>query len=355
MHIGIPRERMQLEARIALTPAAVADLVRHGHRVFVERGAGSLSGYADTAYLDAGAELVADTQVLFAASQMVVKVKEPQPEELEWLRPDHLLFGYLHLAAHPGLLRKMVEIGLTAVGFETVEEHGGLPLLAPMSTIAGRLAVQIGAHLLHAPQGGKGILLGGLAGAPRGKVVVFGAGSAGGHAARSAAALGAEVTVFDTRADRREAMHELGPNVTALYPDSDTVAEAIARVDLLIGAVLVTGRRAPRVVSAAGVAGMQPGSVIVDISVDQGGCIETTRPTNYAEPTYRVHEVTHFAVTNMPGAVARTATQALSASILPYVLRLAADDGLDDPVLSGAVNVRDGRVVHPALEGVLAG
>lgn len=270
MHIGIPRERMKLEARVALTPAAVADLVRYGHRVFVERGAGTLSGYADDAYRAAGAELVADAQVLFAAAQLIVKVKEPQAMELEWLRSDHLLFGYLHLAAHLDLLHSMRDIGLTAVGFETVEEHGGLPLLAPMSTIAGKLAIQVGAHLLHSPQGGKGVMLGGLAGAKRGKVVVLGAGSAGGSAARAAAALGAEVTVFDIRADRREPMYDLGANVTALYPDTETVYRTLEDTDLLVGAVLVTGSKAPVVVGKSGVAKMQPGSVIVDISVDQG-------------------------------------------------------------------------------------
>ncbi|MDE2088992.1 MAG: FAD-dependent oxidoreductase, partial [Gammaproteobacteria bacterium] len=241
-------------------------------------------------------------------------------------------------------------IGLTAVALEMVEEDAGvLPLLVPMSTIAGRLAIQVGTHLLHQSQGGKGVLLGGAAGTERGRVVVIGAGVAGGNAAASAAALGAEVTVFDRKPERLAQMQALGPNVTTRYPYPDSVVEAVREADLLIGAVLLAGRRAPHVVSADMVRAMQAGSVIVDISIDQGGCVETMRPTTYADPTYAWEGVIHFGVTNMPGAVPRTATQALSAVLLPYVLRMAEQGWERDPPLQKAVSVKDGKIVHPAL------
>jgi alanine dehydrogenase len=289
---------------------------------------------------------------LFEAVQMIVKVKEPQPVEWPMLRADHLLFCYLHLAAEPALLDALRQIGLTAVAFETVEEGGRLPLLAPMSDIAGRIATQTGANLLHRPQGGKGILLGGLPAAERGRVVVLGAGVAGGNAAALAAGMGALVTVFDHDRDRLAAMRALGPNVTALYPFQDAVDHAATEADLLIGAVLVTGARAPHVVSAEVVKRMAPGSVIVDISVDQGGCIETTQPTTWAAPTFTWEGVVHFGVTNMPGAVPRTASQAMSAALIPYALRLAQPGWEQFPPLARGVNVRAGEVVHPALRSV---
>jgi alanine dehydrogenase len=278
-----------------------------------------------------------------------VKVKEPIEGDLAHLRADHLLFCYLHLAANPDLTQRLRDVGLTAVAFETVEHDGLLPLLAPMSDIAGRLAVQIGSQLLHHPQGGKGLLLGGLAGAERGRVVVIGAGVAGGKSVEVAAALGAEVTVFDRNIEKLEHMRALGNNVTGLYSYSDSLERAVQTADLVIGAVLVTGARTPRLVTADMVRSMQPGSAIVDISVDQGGCIETIRPTTYAAPTYESDGVVHFGVTNMPGAVPRSASQVLSAAILPYVQRLAGADWERDDALASAVNVRGGEVVHPAL------
>jgi alanine dehydrogenase len=354
MRIGVPKEIKPLEGRVALSPDACSALVHAGHSVSVQQSAGILSGYTDAQYEAAGATLTADAAATYGAAELVVKVKEPVDGDLPHLRADHLLFSFLHLAAEPALIGKLQAIGLTAVGFETVEtDDGALPLLAPMSDIAGRLATQIGTHLLHQPQGGKGLLLGGLPGVQRGSVVIIGAGNAGGNAAIMAAGIGASVTVFDTRRERLAAMRALGANVTGLYPYPDAVRGAVAGADLLIGAALITGERAPHIVSREMVRGMQAGSVIVDISVDQGGCIETTRPTSYADPTYVEEGVVHFCVTNMPGAVPRSSTQALSAALLPYVERLAAPDWQRHAALARGINVRDGRVVHPALQSAL--
>jgi alanine dehydrogenase len=322
MRIGIPRELKPREGRVGLIPAACVELVCGGHEVFVESGAGEKSGYPDQDFRDVGVEVLPTADELFDKSQMIVKVKEPIDPDLKRLRKDHLLFCYLHLAALPELTRRLVDIGLTAVAFETVEDRAGrLPLLAPMSDIAGRLSMQYATTLLHQPQGGKGILLGGVPASKRGRVVVLGGGVAGGNSALVAAGLGAEVIVFDKDRDKLVAARALGANVTGLYPHVADVAEAVREADVVIGAVLVTGARAPHVVSADMVRRMHAGSVIVDISVDQGGCIETTRPTTYEAPTYQWEGVTHFCVTNMPGAVPRTSSQALSAAIAPYAVR----------------------------------
>jgi len=353
MRIGVPTEIKTLEGRVALVPDACSALVAAGHDVFVQAGAGDASGFTDADFVAAGARLLPDAATLYGAAELVVKVKEPLAAELPLLRRDHLLFCYLHLAAGRALAASLCDIGLTAVAFETVQEPTGLPLLAPMSDIAGRLAVQIGAHLLHRPQGGRGLLLGGVPGAPRGRVVVLGAGHAGSNAAALAAAMGAEVVVFERNAARQRDMHGLGGNVTALSPFPHTLDRAIRDADLLIGAVLVPGAAAPHLVSAAQVAGMRPGSVIVDIAVDQGGCVETIRPTTYADPTYVVSGVTHFGVTNMPGAVPRTASQALAAALVPYVLQLAAGDWRGQPALAAGINVDVGRLTHPALRNLL--
>jgi len=351
MRIGIPREIKTLEGRVALVPAACGDLVRAGHEVFIESGAGEKSGFADDDFTAVGVGIQSDAAALYEAAELVVKVKEPIDGDLKHLRSDHLLFCYLHLAAEPKLTERLLEIGLTGVAFETVEEaDGSLPLLAPMSNIAGRIGVQVGTHLLHQPQGGRGILLGGLPSADRGHVVVLGAGAAGGNSARLAAAAGARVTVFDKRQDRLAEMMAIGPNVTALYPYVETVGEYVARADMVIGAVLVTGARAPHVVTRDMITSMNEGSVVVDISVDQGGCVETTKPTTYKDPTYQVDGVTHFCVTNMPGAVPRTSSQALSAAILPYVQQMARPDWEQRQALSRGVNVRSGEIVHPALK-----
>ncbi len=349
MRIGIPREIKLLEGRVGLIPAAAAELVKEGHELFIEKGAGEPSGYGDDSYRAVGVTLQPDAATLYAAAEMIIKVKEPVEPEIGLLRKKHLLFSFLHLAAEPELTKKLLDIGLTGVAFETVEEDGQLPLLAPMSDIAGRLATQIGTSLLHQPNGGKGILLGGLPAASRGRVVILGGGMAGGGAALLAAALGAEVVVFDKNRAKLEQMRALGPNVTALYPYSDQIAEEVARADLLIGAVLIPGAKAPRLVSAEMVRTMAAGSVVIDIAVDQGGCIETTRPTNYQSPTFVWEGVVHFCVTNMPGAVPRSASQALSAALIPYAIKLANGELNQDAGLQAGINVCAGALIHPAL------
>lgn len=353
MRIGLPKEIKPLEGRIALVPEAVAELVQRGHRLLVERGAGERSGFSDAAYRRAGAELVDTATDLFGGAELIVKVKEPLGPELELLRPGHCLFGFLHLAAEPPLMERLCAIGLTALAFETLQDRGRLPILAPMSQIAGRLAVQIGATLLLQPNGGKGRLLGGLAGTERGRVVVLGAGNVGSGAVEMAAGMGALVTVFDRNPDKQAMMRALGANVTARYPYVETIGQAIAEADLLVGAVLVPGARAPRLVSRAQVAAMEPGSVVVDVAVDQGGCVETTRPTSYEQPTYVEEGVVHFGVTNMPGAVPRTASVALSAALMPYLLRLMGPRWREDTLLQTAINLDRGAPVYPALQALV--
>lgn len=351
MRIGIPKEVKTLEGRVVLIPAAAAELVRHGHDVYIQSSAGVMSGYSDEDYAAAGINVVADAKSLYESAQLIIKVKEPQPSDLEYLSADHILFSYLHLAAEVELMKKLQDIGLTAVAFETVEETPrALPLLAPMSDIAGRIATQVGAQLLYHPQGGKGILLGGLPAVERGKVVVLGGGVAGGNAATVAAALGAQVTVFDRNRDKLARMRALGDNVTGLYPFAHLIRKEVLEADLVIGAVLVTGERAPHLVDADTVRQMQDGSVIIDISVDQGGCIETTKPTNYEQPTFVWEGVVHFGVTNMPGAVPRSASQALSAALVPYVLQLAEHGAHSTPALKAGINIEAGEIVHPALQ-----
>ena len=349
MRIGIPREIKTLEGRVALVPAAAAELLQHGHEVFIESQAGLASGYSDADYQLAGIEVLLDAKALHDAVELIVKVKEPQPAELDLYRADQIIFSYLHLAAEPELTKRLCEIGMTAVAFETVTEHGQLPLLAPMSDVAGRIAAMTGAQLLSRPLGGKGLLLGGLPAAERGRVVVLGAGVAGKSATIVAAALGAEVTVFDINRSKLEEMRAIGPNVTGLHAYKHAIAEHVEQCDLLIGAVLIPGAKAPHLVSAETVKKMSPGSVIIDISVDQGGCIETTKPTTYANPTFLWEGVVHYGVTNMPGAVPRSSSQAISSALIPYVLRLAKAKWREDAALQAGINVEGGKVVHPAL------
>ncbi len=354
MRIGIPSETKTMEGRVALIPAAAADLARRGHDVFIQSGAGLNSGFADETYAREGITVVADAAALYEAGELIVKVKEPIAGDLALLRKHHLLFCYLHLAAEPELTRRLLDIGLTAVAFESVTENGMLPLLLPMSVIAGRIATQLGTTLLHRPQGGKGKLLGGMASTPRGKVVVLGAGAAGGNATALAAAAGANVVVFDKRHDRLAEMMAMGPNVTALYAYESSVAEEVRDADIVVGAVLVPSARAPHVVTEAMVKTMEPGSVLVDIAIDQGGCFETSKPTTWEKPTYDLHDVTHFCVTNMPGAVPQTSSLAISAAILPYVQRLAAgSEWRRFAPLNSGINVDGGKLVHPALQGML--
>ncbi|MBF0264959.1 MAG: alanine dehydrogenase [Gammaproteobacteria bacterium] len=355
MNIGIPSETKPQEKRVALTPAAASELVRHGHQVRVQSGAGVGSGFSDRAYQKHGIEIVENAEALYAYSELIIKVKEPITGDLALLTEKHTIFSYLHLAALPTLTRRLQDIGLTAIAFETVQEaNGRLPLLAPMSDIAGRLSVQIGTHLLHQPMGGKGILLGGVPATERGKVVILGAGVAGGNAALVAASMGANVVAFDTNREKMESMRKLGANVTALYPYSESIHEQIIDADLIIGAVLVTGDKTPHLVSEEMVKEMQEGTVIIDISVDQGGCIETTSPTTFDAPTFVKYGVTHFCVTNMPGSVARTSSEALSASLLPWVIKLASNpNDLSEELVKG-VNVQAGEIIYPVLKELFA-
>ncbi len=353
MVIGVPREVRDFEGRIALTPDAVAALAEAGNRVLIEQGAGSLSGFSDRQYQQAGAEIMPDAVALYGEARLIVKVKEPQRSELPLLRSDHLLFCYLHLAADLKLMEVLCQIGLTAIAFETVEVDGHLPLLTPMSVIAGKLSVQIGTRLLHQPEQGKGVLLGGLEGVDPGHVVVMGGGAAGTAAISVAAGLGARVTVLERSEERIRQLQSEFPGVTGLLSTPEQIATQVIAADLLVGAVLVKGDRAPKLVSREMVEAMEPGSVVVDISVDQGGCIETIHPTNYQNPTYQVGGVTHFAVTNMPGAVPKTSSQALSAAILPWVSRLARNEWECDSALLGGINVQGGEVSYSALRELL--
>jgi alanine dehydrogenase len=354
MRVGIPKEIKPKEGRVALIPPAAGELVKHGHEVYLQAGAGITSGYPDLDYRNAGVRIVEDAVTLYGEAELVLKVKEPIAAEYGLLRDDHILFCFLHLAANAELALVLKDKGLTAVAFETVEEEGQLPILAPMSEVAGRLAVQIGAVLLHTSGGGRGLLLGGLPSCERGHVVVLGAGNVGRCAVGAAAEMGAQVTVFARRRESLMPVHALGPNVTALPAYQTLMAEAVLNADLLVGAVLIPGARAPRLVSAELVAQMKPGSVIVDVAVDQGGCVETIRPTDYDHPVYTEEGVVHFGVTNMPGAVPRTSSQALSSALLPFVLRLAKKDGLGDVTLREAINVREGEIVHSAVADALA-
>jgi alanine dehydrogenase len=354
MRIGIPKEIKPLEGRVGLVPDACAEFVKAGHRVLLETDAGLASGYEDEDYQRLGVEILPDAAAIYEQSDLVVKVKEPYGDEPEMLRAGQLLFCFLHLAANPELTTRLLASEVTGIAFETLADQGGLPILAPMSDIAGRLSVMIGANLLHRPAGGKGLLLGGLPAAERGRVVVIGGGQAGGNAARTAAALGAQVTVFERKRERMSLLRELGGNVTALYPYHESLASAVAAADLLVGAVLIPGAEAPKLVSRELVSRMQQGSVIVDISVDQGGCVETIRPTDYREPTYREEGVIHFGVTNMPGAVPRSASQALSAAMIPYLWELMAENWRENPLLAAAVNLSGGELVYPALRNQYA-
>ncbi len=350
MNTGIPLEIMYGEGRVALVPAACAELCAAGHKVYLETGAGVGSGYSDQDYQDAGVEIVRDKAGLFEAADLIVKVKQPLEEGLKYLKKKHVVFSFLHLAAQPILTRQLCDIGLTAIAFESVvDAEGQRPLLAPMSKIAGRLAVIGGAGYLFRNNGGKGILLGGIGGTDTGRVVVMGCGVAGEHAVAAASSLGASVTAFDLDPQRLESLAARYENCTALVSDEERVAEAIGRADLVVSAVMVAGRRAPVVVREYMVKAMTLGSVIVDIAIDQGGSVEHIRATSYQRPVYTHHGVQHEAVPNMPGAVPRTASQALSSAVLPYVLELL-DKGVDGSGLKPAVAVHDGSVVDPVLK-----
>jgi len=357
--VGIPKEVKNHEYRVAATPEGVRELVHAGHRVVVETTAGEGSAITDDHYVAAGARIAADADAVFAEAQLIVKVKEPQPEEYERFRADHVLFTYLHLAADEKLTRFLVDRGVRAVAYETVQTaEGRLPLLAPMSEIAGRMAPQEGAKYLERPSGGRGVLMGGASGVMPAKVVVLGGGMAGGNAAQIAAGMEAEVVVMDKDVDRlREIDRIWHGRIQTLTSSRLAIERLVTDADLVIGAVLVPGGRAPMVVTEAMVEGMRRGSVIVDVAVDQGGCVETTHETTHADPVYEVHGVLHYAVGNIPGAVPHTSTYALTNATLSYALALATrgvrDAVSDDPELAAGVNTAAGQVVNPAVADAL--
>jgi alanine dehydrogenase len=356
--VGVPREIKPGEQRVALTPGGAQAFVERGHRVLVEREAGAGSGIRDDEYAKVGASLVSVDEV-WGDAALVLKVKEPVADEPRRLRRDHVLFTYLHLAPVPDLTRALRESGALAIAYETVQRaDGSLPLLTPMSEVAGRLAVQEGAFYLGRAHGGRGILLSGVPGVPPGNVVILGAGTVGANATRAAVGLGADVAVLDVNVDRLRYLDDLfGRRIVTLYSSAYNVAEVLRRADLLIGAVLVAGARAPVIVTRPMVATMKEGAVIVDVAVDQGGCVETIHPTTLLEPTYRVSGVVHYGVANMPALVPRTSTFALANATLPYALALA-DQGparaiADDPALASGVNVWRGALVHPAVAAAI--
>jgi alanine dehydrogenase len=355
MLIGVPKEVKTHEYRVGLVPGSVRELVHHGHKVVVESGAGAGIGFDDDAYQRAGAEILMRAADVFAAAELIVKVKEPQPEEIGALREDQILFTYLHLAADRGLAEGLLRSGAVAIAYETVtDKAGGLPLLAPMSEVAGRMSVQVGAHCLEKEQGGMGILLGGVPGVPAAKVVILGGGVSGTNAARVAMGMEAYVTVIDRSLPRLYELDlQFGSQLHTLFSTVETIEREVAAADLVIGAVLVPGGAAPKLVSRDLVRAMKPGSVIVDISIDQGGCFETSRPTTHAAPTFIDEGVVHYCVTNMPGAVARTSAVALNNATLPFVLAIAERGWRralsDDPYLRDGLNACRGRVTHPAV------
>ncbi len=355
MIVGVPKEIKDRENRVSTTPAGVSEYVARGHDVIVETGAGHGSGFDDQEYLAAGARLVAGHAEVFQQAEMIVKVKEPIVAEYALLQPEQLLFTYLHLAAEEALTHALVERRVQAVAYETVQlENRTLPLLTPMSEVAGRMAVQVGAHYLEKTNGGRGMLLGGVPGVPGANVVVVGGGVVGTNAAQIALGMGANVTILDLNVDRLRYLDDvLHGRVHTLASNRHNIAAVVKDADLVIGGVLIAGARAPKLVTGQMIGTMRPGSVVVDVAIDQGGCIETAKPTSHSDPTYLVDGVIHYCVTNMPGAVPRTSTLALSNVTLPFGLQLASL-GLKgavtrDPALAKGVNVLHGYVTYQAV------
>ncbi len=359
MRIGVPKEIKVHEYRVGMTPSSVREAVHHGHEVLVQKGAGFAVGLFDEQYVAAGAKLAGSAEEIFAASDMIVKVKEPQPAEWKMLREGQVLFTYLHLAPDPEQARGLAASGAIAIAYETVTDaRGGLPLLAPMSEVAGRMSIQAGAHCLEIAQGGRGMLLGGVPGVPAAKVVILGGGVSGTNAARMAMGLEAHVTVIDLNLHRLYELDlQFGSSLNTIYSTVDAIEEHVLGADLVIGAVLVPGAAAPKLVSEEMVKSMKKGSVLVDIAIDQGGCFATSHPTTHAEPTYIKHGVVHYCVANMPGAVARTSTFALNNATLPFTLALA-DKGhrkalADNPHLLAGLNVYKGKITYQAVADAL--
>jgi alanine dehydrogenase len=355
MKVGVPREVKSDEYRVAMLPVGAEELTHAGHTVLIEAGAGQGSGIADAQYEAAGATVVAEAAEIWAAADLVVKVKEPQAAEWPRLRPGQVVFTYFHFAADQALTRAIIESGVTAIAYETLRDaRGGLPLLTPMSEVAGRMSIQEGAKFLERPQEGRGILLSGVPGVAPADIAILGGGVVGSNAAKVAAGLGANVRILDINLDRLRYLDDImPPNVTTLYSDRHTIIESITRADLVIGAVLITGALAPRLLRKEDLRLMKPGSVIVDVAIDQGGCVATSRPTTHRAPTYLVDGVVHYCVTNMPGAVGRTSTYALCNVTLPYVMQLARHGwrklAAGDPGVADGVNIDDGRVTNQAV------
>jgi len=357
MIIGVPKEIKRDEYRVGLLPVGVEELSRAGHQVLVEAGAGLGSGLADHDYLRHGAEMVAGPADIYGRADVVIKVKEPQPAEIALLRPGQILFCYFHFAADRGLTEGMLHSGSAAVAYETLrDDRGRLPLLTPMSEVAGRMSIQEGAKYLERPQMGRGILLGGVPGVEPATILILGGGVVGSNAAKVAAGFGAHVMILDVDADRLRYLDDVMPrNVTTLYSDRHMIREQLRRADLVIGSVLVPGARAPRLVEREDLRLMKPGSVIIDVAIDQGGCVATSRPTTHSDPTFIVDDVVHYCVTNMPGAVGRTSTFALCSVTLPWALRIA-NLGLlraagESPPVARAINVFEGEVTNRAVAG----
>ncbi|QDA57120.1 alanine dehydrogenase [Thermomonas aquatica] len=350
MRVGVPKEIKNHEYRVGLIPSSVLELVHHGHEVIVQQGAGLGAGLSDADYIAAGAKIIDTADEIFASADMIVKVKEPLAEERKKLRPGQILFTYLHLAPDAPQTQDLIDSGAICIAYETVTAtNGSLPLLTPMSEVAGRLAPQVGAHSLEKAQGGRGVLLGGVPGVPAAEVVILGGGVSGTHAATIAVGMGAKVTVVDRSADALKRLaSQFGTSISTVFSTRAAIEELVRRADLLIGTVLVPGAAAPKLVSHAMVKTMKPGSVIVDVAIDQGGCVETSHATTHADPTYVVDGVVHYCVANMPGAVARTSTFALNNVTLPFTLALA-DKGwkqalTQDPHLREGLNVCEGKV-----------
>ncbi len=355
MIVGVPREIKADEYRVAMLAVGAEELTSAGHQVLIEAGAGQGSGIVDSLYAAVGATIVGSAEEIWASADMIVKVKEPQPSEWALLRPDQVVFTYFHFAADEALTRAIIDSGITAIAYETLRDpRGGLPLLTPMSEVAGRMSIQEGARFLERPQEGRGILLAGVPGVAPADVAILGGGVVGSNAAKVAAGLGANVRILDVNLDRLRYLDDImPPNVTTLYSDRHTIRDSIERADLVIGAVLITGARAPRLVRRQDLGMMKTGSVIVDVAIDQGGCIETSRPTTHLQPTYVVDGVVHYCVTNMPGAVGRTSTYALCNVTLPYVLQLVKNGwrvlAATDPGVAEGVNIDRGRITNKAV------
>jgi len=353
--VGVPKEIKTLEFRVGMTPAGVRELVHDGHEVVVETNAGLGIGMSDADYEKAGAEVAATAKDVFDAAEMIIKVKEPQLSECAMLRDDQILFTYLHLAADPAQTKALVDSGTTAIAYETVTAaDGSLPLLTPMSEVAGRLAIQSGAYHLQKANGGRGVLLGGVPGVAPGNVIIIGGGVSGTNAADMAIGLGADVTILDRSLPRLREIDDIwGGRIHTVYSTKHAIDDLVPQADLVVGAVLIAGAAAPKLVTKQNVTDMHSGSVMVDISIDQGGCFETSRPTTHAEPTYVVDEVVHYCVTNMPGAVPRTSTFALTNATLPFVKALAnlgwREALLRDPHLANGLNVHAGHINYEAV------